>query len=141
MKPLYLLDTDVILDLLKNKDNPSLFENICARKDFCVISVFSWYECLSIVNSLENDATKDSLLSFLIDKIQTYFEILPYNNHAAWLQVDIEGKLTERGVKVNKTKLQIASMALAENLILVSKNPEMYDEIKNVSSVIVENWD
>ena len=66
MKPLYLLDTDVILDLLKNKDNQSLFENICAQKDFCVISVFTWYECLSIVDSIEDGRKKDILFSFLM---------------------------------------------------------------------------
>ena len=142
MKPIYLLDTDIVFEMMKRSANETLLERIANNKDFCVISAFTWYECLSAVNEIENEALQNKFNSFLIDSVQKYFEIIPFDVHAASIQADIENKLKNnpKAKKIKQIVLQNAALAIANNLILVSTNESLFEEIKSISLLNIENW-
>ena len=80
--------------------------------------------------------------SFLIDSVQKYFEIILFDVHAASIQADIENKLKNnpKAKKIKQIVLQNAALAIANNLILVSTNESLFEEIKSISLLNIENW-
>ena len=93
-------------------------------------------------NDIDNETRRNKFNSFLIDSVQKYFEIIPFDVHAASIQADIENKLKNNpeSKKIKQIVLQNAALAIANNLILVSKNESVFEEIKSISLLNIENW-
>lgn len=83
---------------------------------------------------------RDDLLSFYADFIQSNYEILPFDVHASWINSDIRERLEAIGKKAPLADSMIAATAIANNLILVTRNTKDFESIQKVSSLMVENW-
>ena len=92
------------------------------------------------VKKLPSCKKKDDLFSFCVDFIQSNFEIVPFDLHASWIHSDIRQCLESKGKKAPLADSMIAATAIANNLVLVTRNTKDFDEIKEVSTLMVENW-
>ena len=68
------------------------------------------------------------------------FEIIQYDNHAAWIQADIRSRLKENGTPIEFDDTQIASIAVSNCMILVTRNTKHFEPIQKVSPLMLENW-
>ena len=73
-------------------------------------------------------------------KFKKMYEILPFDDFAASIYSDLISRLQTKGKLPQKLDLMIASTAIANNLILVTRNTSDFQPIKEVSNLMLENW-
>lgn len=137
---MYLLDTNIISEPAKAKANPVVTEKILENIEYSCISSVVWAETLSGIKSLPDEKRKDMLFDYAINQIQKLYEILPFDDFAASIYSDLISRLQTKGKMPQKLDLMIASTAIANNLILVTRNTSDFQPIKEVSNLMLENW-
>ncbi len=140
MKPIYLLDTNIISEPAKPVPDKSVIEKIMNNIEYSCICSVVWAETLSVIKSLSEGKRKEFLMDYAINQIQKYFEILPFTDFAASIYSDIISRLKPKGILPSKMDLMIASIAISNNLILVTRNTADFNGIMQVSSLMIENW-
>lgn len=137
---MYLLDTNIISEPTKAKVNPVVTEKIHENIEYSCISSIVWAETLSGIKSLSDGNRKKMLFDYAINQIQKMYEILPFDDFAASIYSDLISRLQTKGKMPQKLNLMIASTAIANNLILVTRNTSDFQPIKEVSNLMLENW-
>lgn len=137
---MYLLDTNIISEPAKAKANPVVTEKILENIEYSCIASVVWAETLSGIKSLPDGKRKDMLFDYAINQIQKLYEILPFDDFAASIYSDLISRLQTKGKMPQKLDLMIASTAIANNLILVTRNTSDFQPIKEVSNLMLENW-
>lgn len=138
----YLLDTDHISFL--QRPSSLEFRYLMLRmanytlNDFA-LSVVSLHEQVTGANSLINQATNDREIIRgyqLLQEILVSFSkapILPLNSEA----IVIFNKLRSQKIRVPTMDLRIASIALSNNLILLTRNNRDFSKVPNLRT---EDW-
>ena len=75
-----------------------------------------------------------------MDSVQSSFPIIPYDEHAAWVNADITEQLIHLGKPTPILDTQIASIAIANNLILVTDNIKDFQIFCEYGKLMLENW-
>lgn len=140
IRPYYLLDTNIISELMKQQPDKHVIAKIKEYERFCALSSTSWNELLYGINIMSAGRKRDFYFDTLVDKIQAEFDIIQYDNHAAWIQADIRSRLKENGTPVEFDDTQIASIAVSNGMILVTRNTKHFEPIQEISTLMVENW-
>ncbi len=140
MKSLYLLDTNIISEIRKPSPNENVVKTFLKNKNISDISSITWAESLSGVKRMPKGKKKDALLSFYNEIIYEQFDIIPFDEHSAIIYSDIFPKLEVLGKIPQEFDLQIASIAIANNMILVTRNIKDFEGICSVSNLMIENW-
>ena len=140
IRPYYLLDTNIISELMKQQPDKHVIAKIKEYERFCALSSTSWNELLYGINIMPAGKKRDFYFDTLVDKIQAEFDIIQYDNHAAWIQADIRSRLRENGTPVEFDDTQIASIAVSNGMILVTRNTKHFEPIQEISTLMVENW-
>ena len=140
LKQIYLLDTNIISEPTKPSPSEKVLTTMDSKSKFSVISASVWYETLRGIGLLPEGKRKDTLSTEYLDYIQTNFPILPYDEHCASLQANIFICMKNKGTPVPIVDAQIAATALANNLILVTRNTKDFEPICREFPLHVENW-
>ena len=140
LRPYYLLDTNLISEMVKPCPDKTVCKKLIEYQNLCALPSTVWNELIYGVNIMEQGKRKDFLFSKMIKEVQSTFEIIQYDNHAAWIQADIRSRLKELGTPIDFPDTQIASIAIANNMILVSRNINHFEPIQKVSPLMLENW-
>ena len=139
-KPYYLLDTNVLSTVTKLAPDQDVLDKIKFYTPYCAISTIVWYELLLEMKKLPDGRKKEFHQKYLYEHVQVTYPIIPFDDHAAFIASDIGAKLAANGIVVASIDLLVASIAIANNMILVTRNPKDYLAIQNVSSLMVESW-
>lgn len=140
-RPLYLLDTNIISELAKPFPNSKVVETVKKNENLCAIPTTTLTELLFGLHLMPESKTKDYLFKFIADRIQSTFPIIDYDSHCAWIQSDLRSRLRKEGINLEFQDTQIASIAIANQMILVTRNTKHFQFIQQVSSVFYfENW-
>ena len=137
---IYMLDTNIFSEAVKPEPDSSVVQKIAENIDTCCISSISWAEALTGVKQMPEGSRKNRLFSYLINEVQSLYEIIPFDSHAASIYSDISERLKAIGKPAQKFDLMIAASTIANGMILVTRNTKDFAEIREVSSLIVENW-
>lgn len=140
MKNIYLLDTNIVSQVTKPEPNGNLLANLELHTGTCCISSITWYELQNGILLLPQSSKKDKLSSFLNDYVQPSFPIIPYDIHAASINADITSRLLPIGKPTPILDSQIASIAIANNLILVTNNTRDFEVFQQQFSLPLEDW-
>ena len=140
IRPYYLLDTNIISEMFRPKPNPLVFNKLEEYEKLCSLPSTAWNELLFGVNIMASGKKRDYIFSKLVDDIQANYEIIQYDNHAAWIHADIRSRLKEQGIGIDFQDSQIASIAVSNNMILVTRNIKHFESIQKVSPLMLENW-
>jgi tRNA(fMet)-specific endonuclease VapC len=128
----YLLDTNIVSDLLRNPRGP-VFERIAEVGEAAV--------CTSVIVTAELrfGATKSgsSKLIDRVDLILSALEILPLKQPADRHYGEIRHDLARQGQPIGPNDLLIAAHALSLNLTVVTANVR---EFSRVPGLRIENW-
>ncbi|MGL5064142.1 MAG: type II toxin-antitoxin system tRNA(fMet)-specific endonuclease VapC [Microcoleus sp.] len=130
----YLLDTNVCIMYLKGK-SPSIelhFNTLGAAK-IAVCSVVKaelFYGSMGINNPQKNLNVQKSFLS--------QFVSLPFDDDCVEIYGKIRRDLASLGTPIGSNDLQIAAIALANNLILVTHNVRQFSRVKGLQ---IEDWE
>ncbi len=128
----YLLDTDTCIYWLRNRQ--SVRERVRERGwnqiSICVITVAELYYGAYNSNRVTENLAR---AEFFIQNLP----VLPLNDTALRRFGELKAELRRIGQPIADFDLLIASVALAESYILVTKNTRHYDRIPELQ---LENW-
>ncbi|QEI39462.1 tRNA(fMet)-specific endonuclease VapC [Dolichospermum sp. UHCC 0315A] len=131
---IYLLDTNTCIIYLKGK-------NIHLKEKLDSISISEIAVCSIVKSELFYGAMRSAkpesnlkLQQGFLDK----FVSLPFNDEAAIIFGNIRAELTSKGTPIGGYDLQIAAIALANNLILVTHNTREFSRIPQLQ---LQDWE
>jgi len=130
----YLLDTNVFIMYLKGRSQNinNHIDNLEPEK----IAVCSVVKAELFYGSMKSNNPKKNLnlqKSFL-----SQFISLPFDDSCAEIYGKIRADLTKAGTPIGSNDIQIAAIALANNLILVTHNVR---EFSRIDGLKIEDWE
>lgn len=137
---IYLLDTNIISEPSKPFPSADVVSKISENLEHSCISSVVWAEVLTGIKLLPEGHKKEALFEFFVETVQKNYEILPFDSLCASVYSDIVSRLKEKGTPAPKIDLMIASTAIANGLILVTRNIKEFEPIAEVSTLLLENW-
>ncbi len=139
MKPIYMLDTNVISEFVKPNPNVSMMKNALEKKHLCAICATVWQESILGYERMPDGKRKEKIGNYL-DKIRSTYEIIPYDSFASQICGEIRAKCMQAGRKPPVEDSQIAATAIANNMILITHNTADYQALQENSMLKVEDW-
>ena len=139
MRAVYLLDTNVISELVKPEANKGFMEAFNRRADLCAICSVVWQEAVYGYELLPEGKRKEKIKQYL-DKISETFDVIPYDTFASEICGGIRARCREKGKTAAYSDSQIAATAIANGMVLITHNTEDYTPIAEVSSLRFEDW-
>lgn len=137
MKTLYLLDTNIVSEPLKPAPDSSVLERLHRYDGMMALPSVVWHELLFGVNRLPLGARRRRLQAYLLEVVAPNLPVLAYDDHAAWLHASFRADLEAGGKAQGFADGLVAATALANNLILVTRNTQDFLSIPNLYT---ENW-
>lgn len=139
MKKVYLLDTNIVSEFSKDSPNQNVVDLYELRKDLCAISAVTWQELEYGVSKMQAGKRK----SYLEECLETYKESLPviaYDDFAADICGKLLGTSAASGKPLPYCDTQIAATAIANGMVLVTRNVSDFNAAVEHSFLRVENW-
>lgn len=130
---MYLLDTNIFIDLLRRPDSPAFKHLIRLQPDQVAISTITLAELEYGVHKSSNSARNAQLLI----EACTPLTILTFDNSAASTYGWVRAQLEAQGKPIGPMDTLIAAHALSINAILVTNN---MSEFKRIKGLRLENW-
>jgi len=137
---IYLLDTNIISEPTKLSPNENVIQKLADNLEYSCISAITWAEMLSEIKSLPEGKRKTGLFDYSIESVQKQYEILSFDASAANIYSDLYERLKTKGSPAQRFDLMIASIAISNNLILVTRNVSDFKDIAENSNLMIENW-
>lgn len=139
MKPVYLLDTNVISEFSKPKPNLNVLQRLRRVEHLCAICSTVWEEVVFGYERLPDGKRKQTLRQY-VEKIKSTYDIIPYDCFASQICGEIRTKCEKIGKPAPFYDSQIASTAIANNMILITRNTQEYTEFAKGTMLKVESW-
>ena len=136
---LYLLDTNIISELSKPIIDKNMLTNFSRKQYLSAISAITLQELL-LGHALLPDGKRKDQLTHFIDLIVRNFEFIPYERNAASCYAEIASQCQKGGNVRPVCDTQIAATALANNMILATRNLKDFLPMQKVCQLKVENW-
>ena len=136
----YLLDTNIVSEFAIPFGNEKVLSKIEMQASFSAICAPVWFELLKGVDMLPHGKRKDLVFDAIENFVHSNFSVLSYDESAASLNSHIAAKMIAAGTPTPVIDTQIASIAMSNKLILVTRNIKDYEPIREHFSLCVENW-
>ena len=137
MTPRYLLDTGVVSAPAAVRPDPRIVASLEAHAHRCAIAAPVWHELRFGVLRLPAGKRRAALEAYLRDVVARSFPILPYDEAAATWHAAERARLEARGAPPPYVDGQIAAVAAARGLVLVTTNPKDFERFQGLE---VEDW-
>lgn len=133
----YLLDTNVLSEPLRPSPNHRLMERLRKAERSVATATPVWHELRYGAARLEPSKKRRTIETYLEDVIRPNLPILPYDTGAADWHANERARLVASGLTPPFVDGQIAAIAAANGLVLVTGNVSDYE---NFSGLTIENW-
>lgn len=135
----FLLDSNLISELSKPQPNADVLTSIQRFEPLCAISAITLQEALFGVELMPDGSRKNRLKDY-VEIVKQKFDVIPYDATAAAYYAEVVAKCNKVGQPRPICDSQIAATALANDLILVTRNAKDFEPIAKVSPLKIENW-
>lgn len=130
----YLLDTNTCIGYL-NRRNQNIFQNLSRRSPseirLCDVVKFELY-----YGAYRSSRQQQNLA--LLERFFDAFQSLPFDGDSAIVCGRIRSQLQGQGTPIGAYDFQIAAIALAYDLILVTHNLREFNRVENLK---LEDWE
>lgn len=133
----FLLDTSIVSEPVKQTPNPAVLRQLERNAHESAIAAPVWHELRYGCGLLPAGKRRTALEAYLVDVILRSFQILPYDEVAAAWHADERARLERAGTTAPFVDGQIAAIAQAHGLALVTLNVR---DFTRYDGLIVENW-
>jgi tRNA(fMet)-specific endonuclease VapC len=131
---IYLLDTNVCARYLNGK-------SLAIRQRLRSTNLTDIAVCSVVKGELFYGAMKSNNLEKTLDRQQEFLKLfvsLPFDDDASFIYGRIRAELSTKGIIIGANDLQIAAIAMVNNLILVTHNVR---EFSRVNGLRFEDWE
>lgn len=139
MRYKYLLDSNIISEISKPLPSQFVVDRMRQYEKACVISAITLQELLLGLELLPAGKRKAQIQSYL-DVVLKKFDVLYYDSLAASAYAKIMAKCKIIGSVRPICDTQIAATALANDLVLVTRNVKDFMPIVDFLPLKIENW-
>ena len=133
----YLLDTSIVSSPIAKTPDVDIVKRLDEHGAECAIAVPVWHELTYGCRRLPRGRRRAALEAYLMDVVRASFPILPYDDAAATWHGHERARLETLGRPVPYVDGQIAAIAHASKLVLVTVNTR---DFSRFSDLKVENW-
>jgi len=137
MNARYLLDTNIISEPLRPKPNTGVMARLEANEAELALAAPVWHELCYGCNRLPEGKRRRAIQRYLDEVLRRHLPILPYDAAAAQWHADERARLEAMGMKTPFVDGQIAAIAMANDLVLVTANRGDY---LRFSGLRIEDW-
>ena len=138
MKSRYLLETNILSEVLKPNPSKSIVENINLKnEELSTASIVLHEIAFGCWRLPENSKQRLHIQQYIDNVILPTLPIFDYNAEAALWHSKQRAKLTEQGKMPSFVDGQIASIAYVNNLVLVTRNVK---DFVVFNGLVIENW-
>ncbi|MFN6154396.1 type II toxin-antitoxin system VapC family toxin [Anabaena sp. AL09] len=131
---IYLLDTNVCARYLNGK-------SLAIRQRLRSTNLADIAVCSVVKGELFYGAMKSNNFEKTLDRQQEFLKLfvsLPFDDDASFIYGRIRAELSAKGIIIGANDLQIAAIAMVNNLILVTHNVR---EFSRVNGLRFEDWE
>lgn len=133
MYPPSLLDTDILSELFKGNSSVNARASEYLREHSrCTISHITQYEILKGLKAKKAQKQIDAFLLFCKANI-----VLPITDAVILTAADLYATLRGQGTIISDADIIVASIAITNNLVLVTNN---INHFSRISSLLPDNW-
>ena len=133
---MYLLDTDILSNLLKRRPSTVLIAKLASvPRDQQFMASITMGELLYGAHRIREQSGR--LLEMIKTLLLPNLPVLPFDRAAADRYGELRAELEHRGTPIGDSDLRIGSIALARSLTVVTGNVRHFKRIPNLT---VENW-
>lgn len=133
----YLLDTSIVSAPAAKIPNPQIVKRLDRFGHECAIAAPVWHELTFGLRRLPAGKRRDALEAYLREVVQASFPILPYDEAAASWHGAERARLEAAGRPAPYADGQIAAIAHANGLVLVTLNAADFSRFKDLE---VDDW-
>lgn len=133
----YLLDSNILSEPAKLKPSESVMQQLGKHDGTYVTAAIVWHEMVYGCELRVESKRKIELQSYLAMLARSGLMVLPYDQRAADCYAKERARLQLKGLTCAYADGEIASIAVSQNLILVTRNT---DDFKNFQGLTVQNW-
>lgn len=133
----YLLDTSIVSSPVSQTPNLEIVRRLDEHGHECAIAAPVWHELTYGCRRLLKGKRRSALETYLHDVVQGSFPILPYDEVAATWHGHERARLEALGRPAPFVDGQIAAIARANQLVLVTLNTKDFARFKEI---VVEDW-
>jgi tRNA(fMet)-specific endonuclease VapC len=133
----YLLDTSIVAAPVSRTPNPQIVKRLDEHGLECAIAAPVWHELMYGCRRLPRGKRREAIEHYLHDVVQASFPILPYDEAAATWHGYERARLESLGKPAPFTDGQIAAIAHANDLVLVTLKVKDFAGFKGLQ---VTNW-
>ena len=133
----YLLDTNIVSAPISKKPDAAIVRRLEKHGPECAIAAPVWHELTCGCRRMPKGKRRTALESYLREVVQASFPVLPYDETAAEWHGEERARLEGLGLPAPVVDGQIAAIAHAGELILVTTNTKDFARFKDLT---VENW-
>ena len=134
---IFLLDTNILSEMVKLKLAKVVMANIERRRHSLVTAAPVWHELVFGFTRMPASPRKDAIEVFLYDVVRKTLPLLPYDEMAASWHAAERARLVSSGLTPSFVDGQIASIACTNQCVLVTRNTRDYEHF---SGLALENW-
>ena len=136
----YLLDSNIISEIIKPEPDFNVISKIAEHNSDCAICAPVWQEILYGLYRMPDGINKKFLDKFINEDVHDNFNIKNFTEKAALIQAELRAKLEKKGLPTQKEDSMIAAIAIANHMVLVTRNTRHFTPIQQVSNLQIENW-
>lgn len=128
-----LLDTNIVSYWMRGDEKVITRMKVCRPCDMAISEI----TIAEILYGIEKSPTRKKERREKLDAIRSELELVPFDVLAAEEYGIIRSDLEKKGIPISERDLQIAAIARAHNLVVVTHNTK---EFKRVFGLKVEDW-
>lgn len=133
----YLLDSNILSEPARREPNADVMENLAKHDGEYATAAIVWHELNYGCHLLPQSKRKTQLLSYLAMLRDSNLIILPFDQSAAEWFAQERARLKSTGLTCAYADGEIAAVAIANKLTLVTRNTSDFAYFQNLS---VQNW-
>lgn len=133
----YLLDTNILSEATRANPDAGVLTRLRRAGASLATSAITWHELHHGLALLPSSRKRDAIAAYLDGLRQTELAILPYTVEAAEWHATERARLAAKGLTPPFVDGQIAAIAHAYKLTLVTRN---VGDFKHFSGLKIQNW-
>lgn len=133
---MFILDTNIFSELIKQKVNKNVFNRYQNLLDQLYLAAPIWQELYYGWQIMPNGKRKQDIHHFIMTQVVTLPQ-LHYTKNCADIHATIRAQAKQAGKTLSYVDSEIASIAITNNMTLVTRNTKDFENIKELK---IENW-
>ena len=139
-EPHYLLDSNILSEIIKHNPDFNVISKIAEHNSDCAICAPSLHELLYGFEKMQEGLNKNLLEKYINTDVLENFKVKSYSEKACRIHAKIRIDAEKIGKPAPFSDSMIAAIALANHMVLVTRNTKHFIAIQEVSNLQVENW-